>query len=248
MPITFNCPTCQAQLTLSDAAAGRRGKCPHCKGEIVVPTASSAAAPPAPPPLPPVAPAAAPALEISGITAPAAAPVMAAPPVVPVMAAPASAPPPVAPPFQPGGWGDVDPGPHRHDFRPGRGQPHRGVIVMVLGIIGIVVSLLSYFVFCCPFLGLPAGLLGLGLSLGGAIMGGADLKKINAGIMDVDGKGMTLAGLICGIVGSVVVAPSLVLSGFMTIMMIISAATGPSTRSKAPFRPVSTAPSPVFPE
>jgi hypothetical protein len=247
MPITFHCPTCQAQLTLSDAAAGRRGKCPHCKGEIVVPTASSAAAPPAPPPLPAAAPAAAPALEISGITTPASAPVMAAP-AAPVMAAPALAPPPVAPPFQPGGWGDVDPVAHRHNFRPGRGQPHRGVMVMVLGIIGIVVSLLSYFVFCCPFLGLPAGLLGLGLSLGGAIMGGADLKKINAGIMDMDGKGMTLAGFICGIVGSVLVAPSLVLSGFMTIMMIISAITGPSTRSKTTFRPVSTAPSPVFPE
>jgi hypothetical protein len=241
MPIIFNCPTCQAQLTLSDAAAGRRGKCPHCKGEIIVPTASPAVTAP-----PPAAPAAAPTLEISGVTIPAAAPVMAAPPVVPVMAA--AAPPPVAPPFQPVGWGDVHPVAHRHDFRPGRGQPHRGVIVMVLGIIGIVVSLLSYFVFCCPFLGLPAGLLGLGLGLGGAIMGGADLKKINAGIMDVDGKGMTLAGLICGIVGSVVVTPSLVLSGFMTIMMIIGAATSPTTRSKTPFRPASTAPSPVFPE
>jgi hypothetical protein len=248
MPIVFNCPTCREQLTLSDAAAGRRGKCPHCKGEIVVPAAGSAAAPPAPPPLPGPAPAghaaaasSAPALEI-----PAAA---AAPAASPVMVAAASAPPPpFAPPLQPGGWADVDVAAPRGHFRAGHGQPHRGVMVMVLGIISIVVGVLSYFVFCCPFVGLPVGLIGLGLSIGSAVMGGMDLKKINAGAMDAEGKPMTLAGFICGIVGSVVVAPSLVLSGFMTIMMIIGAATSPTTRSKTPYRPMPTAPSPNFPE
>src|SRR5262245_61202133 len=69
MPITFHCPACDAELTLSDAAAGRRGKCPHCKGDIIVPSGNeaassnqpaagitpnppSSAAPAAPPPLP----------------------------------------------------------------------------------------------------------------------------------------------------------------------------------------------------
>ena len=48
MPIVFRCPACNAELTLSDAAAGRRGKCPHCKGDIIVPSAGAAA--PSPPP------------------------------------------------------------------------------------------------------------------------------------------------------------------------------------------------------
>src|SRR5262249_15999304 len=53
MPIVFPCPTCSAQLTLTDAASGRRGECPHCKGEMVVrrPTAPPLATPvlPSPP-------------------------------------------------------------------------------------------------------------------------------------------------------------------------------------------------------
>jgi hypothetical protein len=50
MPIVFRCPTCAAELTLGDTAAGRRGKCPHCKGDILVPGGT---APGTPPPLPP---------------------------------------------------------------------------------------------------------------------------------------------------------------------------------------------------
>ena len=41
MPIVFRCPACAAELTLSDAAAGRRGKCPHCKGDIIVPSGTA---------------------------------------------------------------------------------------------------------------------------------------------------------------------------------------------------------------
>src|SRR5262249_22926630 len=43
MPISFACPTCRQTLQVSDAAAGRSGKCPHCKGPIVVPAATPAA-------------------------------------------------------------------------------------------------------------------------------------------------------------------------------------------------------------
>ncbi len=37
MSIVFACPSCRAELTISDAAAGKTGKCPHCKGPITVP-------------------------------------------------------------------------------------------------------------------------------------------------------------------------------------------------------------------
>ena len=37
MSIVFACPSCRAELTISDVAAGKKGKCPHCKGPITVP-------------------------------------------------------------------------------------------------------------------------------------------------------------------------------------------------------------------
>ncbi|MEM7629501.1 MAG: hypothetical protein AAF356_08795 [Planctomycetota bacterium] len=61
--------------------------------------------------------------------------------------------------------------------------PHRGVLILVLGILSVVL--------CAP-IGPFAWLMGQG-----------DLKKIKSGLMDPEGKGLTLAGMICGIVGSV---------------------------------------------
>jgi len=252
MPITFPCPTCRQQLTLSDAAAGRRGKCPHCKGEIVVPAAGPAAAPAVPnlslgssPSLPaaspPPLPMAVPLGSAAGAPASAAPP---APPASPFMAGAASAPAP-APPLQPGGWSDVEPQIEGHEFRSGRVRGHHGVVVMVLGIVGIVIGLLSYFVFCCPFVGLPAGLVALGMSITAAVMGGLDLKKMGDGLMDVAGKPMTLAGFICGLVGSAVVIPSLFLSGAMTVAWI-SSPSYKTNRTTSPFLPVPTSPAPNF--
>src|SRR5262249_57081102 len=47
MPIKFSCPHCKCTMTVADALAGKRGKCPKCKGVISVPA-------PAPVPPPPV--------------------------------------------------------------------------------------------------------------------------------------------------------------------------------------------------
>jgi uncharacterized protein DUF4190 len=66
--------------------------------------------------------------------------------------------------------------------RPGGGAPHRGVVVLVLGILGL----------CCGICGLIAFILGL-----------VDIGKMNKGEMDPSGKGMTMAGLIIGIIGFV---------------------------------------------
>ena len=41
MPIQFNCPSCQAALRLNDESAGRRGQCPKCQTQIVVPKLAS---------------------------------------------------------------------------------------------------------------------------------------------------------------------------------------------------------------
>ena len=62
-------------------------------------------------------------------------------------------------------------------------KPHRGTLILVLGILSLV---------CCGPLGIAAWL-----------MGNTDLKEMAAGTMDPTGQGMTNAGKICGIIGTV---------------------------------------------
>ncbi len=79
--------------------------------------------------------------------------------------------------------------------------PHRGTLILVLGILSIV---------CCFICGIVAW-----------VMGNNDLKQMAAGRMDPAGRGLTNAGKICGIVGIVVQLVLLVLwllgLGFITI-------------------------------
>jgi len=62
-------------------------------------------------------------------------------------------------------------------------KPHRGVVVLVLGILGIVV---------CFICGIFAW-----------VMGKNDLREMDAGIMDPAGRGITKAGKICGMIGTI---------------------------------------------
>ena len=59
-------------------------------------------------------------------------------------------------------------------------QPHRGTMILVFGILSIIV--------CMP-LGIVAW-----------VMANGDLKKMDAGTMDPEGRGNTQAGKICGII------------------------------------------------
>lgn len=59
-------------------------------------------------------------------------------------------------------------------------QPHRGGAILTLGILGI---------FCCQFLGIAA-----------VVMAAQDLKLMNEGRMDASGKGLTIAGMVIGII------------------------------------------------
>ena len=60
-------------------------------------------------------------------------------------------------------------------------RPHRGVAVLVLGILGIVV---------CFICGIIAW-----------VMGNNDMREMAAGTMDSSGRGLTQAGKICGMIG-----------------------------------------------
>jgi len=78
----------------------------------------------------------------------------------------------------------------RDDDRPHYEEPHRGVLILVLGILGLV---------ACAVLGPIAW-----------IMGNTDLKKMDAGVMDPEGRSNTQIGKILGIVGTVLLGISLV--------------------------------------
>ena len=62
-------------------------------------------------------------------------------------------------------------------------KPHRATVVLVLGILGLVV---------CFICGIIAW-----------VMGNGDIREMDAGRMDPSGRGMTQAGRIIGIIGTV---------------------------------------------
>lgn len=78
-----------------------------------------------------------------------------------------------------------------------QGEPHRGSTILVFGILGIVL---------CPIFGLIAW-----------TMAQEDLPKINSGRMDPAGRGSTQAGMICGIISSLLLILQLVL--FVCVML-----------------------------
>ena len=80
-------------------------------------------------------------------------------------------------------------------------RPHRGVMILVFGIIGIV--------FCVIF-GIVAW-----------VMGNGDLRAMREGRMDPTGEGLTKAGKICGIVGVVL---NLIVIAFYIVFFVILAA------------------------
>ena len=69
-------------------------------------------------------------------------------------------------------------------------KPHRGTLVLVLGIISLIPALNI-----CGVLGIMAW-----------IFGSSDLKEMKAGIMDRQGEGATRAGYICGIISTCLTA------------------------------------------
>jgi len=66
------------------------------------------------------------------------------------------------------------------DSKPENLNPHRGTVVLVLGILGLV---------CCVICGIIAW-----------VMGKKDLTEMDAGSMDPTGRGLTQAGKICGMI------------------------------------------------
>jgi len=81
-------------------------------------------------------------------------------------------------------------------------QPHRGSLIIVLGIIALVV--------CAP------------VGIAAWIMGNNDLREIRAGRMDPEGEGLTNAGRILGIVATVLMLIPLVIIALAFAFMAIA--------------------------
>ena len=80
-------------------------------------------------------------------------------------------------------------------------KPHRGTLILVLGILSLVI--------CAP------------LGIFAWIMGNGDIREMAAGTMDPSGRDTTNAGRICGIIGTVLLALSVLLGiGFVLLMAV----------------------------
>lgn len=77
-------------------------------------------------------------------------------------------------------------------------RPHRGVMVLVLGILGIVL---------CFICGIVAW-----------VMGNNDLRDMDAGRMDPTGRQLTQAGKICGMIGTIL---AIIVLGLQIVFMIL---------------------------
>jgi hypothetical protein len=89
-------------------------------------------------------------------------------------------------------------------------DPHRGQLILIFGIVSLVSML-------CAFLlvfGLPLGIVAW-------VLGSKDLAKMDAGTMDPEGRGLTQAGRICGIVGTILDSLYLLGCGAYVVFVIV---------------------------
>lgn len=84
-------------------------------------------------------------------------------------------------------------------------QSHRGVLILVFGILGLVL--------CQVF------------SIVAWVMGKTDLAEMDAGRMDPEGRGLTKAGQILGIIGTLLFAVGLLFALVVVIIVLVSPAT-----------------------
>jgi predicted Zn finger-like uncharacterized protein len=224
MPIIVACPSCGGQLRVADDLLGQRVRCPACKGTFD----AARPAPAAPPPLklsvddepaPPAPRPAAPhglvgAVELkaspdAGAGAPPPQPEAAAPPRPEGRRGYLQECPACSRQVHPdsrrcyhcgarfddgdgrdrGRGRDGMPGLTIHDPVRRDCEPHRGPLVLTFGVLSLV--LLSI---CFP--------VGVVLGLAAWVMGQADLRKLKRGDLDPAGQGLTQAGWICGIIGT----------------------------------------------
>jgi hypothetical protein len=113
-------------------------------------------------------------------------------------------------------------------------EPHRGGLLLTLGVISIVCGALGIAMFCCaPLSGLfVVG--GVACAIPAWVMGHRDLANMRTGAMDPRGRGTTQGGWICAIIGTVLNCIGLLVALAMVGLMVYSSATAPPTVTPAP--------------
>jgi hypothetical protein len=219
------CPSCQNPLRVADQLVGQQVRCPTCQ-TIFQPALPTAV--PSPAAVPSMGLDDVPLQRTNGETLPTSAGVPLEPEPRPKVWGAVevnSSPPPNAPPPQrvparerPPERDDLDRRPPRRRYRDyddddrprrrrwsGEGLPHRGGLVLTMGILS-----LCFAVF--PPLGLVMGIVAW-------VMAAGDLSKIRSGEMDPEGQSMTNGGHVCGILGTI--ASLLLLLFFGTIFLVV---------------------------
>lgn len=196
MPISVHCPKCEKTLKVADAAAGTKVRCPACKAVVAVPQQEEEFEQPDEEFETPDEELPAPDQEGYGVTE--------SPKAGKRRDEPASSRKKRAADDDDGGYGidesdaqerktrkkkkrRKDDDAYGDMRRKTRQEPHRGVIVLLLGILSIV--------FSC------ACLLSWALGYAAMNMAATDLEKMERGSMDPAGQGMTTTGKICGMLG-----------------------------------------------
>lgn len=83
-------------------------------------------------------------------------------------------------------------------------KPHRGTLILILGILGLVV--------CAP------------CGIAAWIMGSGDLKQIDAGQMDPTGRSLTSAGRICGMIATILLVIGVIVGVLLLALGVLGAA------------------------
>ncbi len=86
-----------------------------------------------------------------------------------------------------------------------QGRPHQGGLVLSLGIIGVVVTVMGWA--ACPIV----SVFGLALSIPAWTIARKDLRLMDAGQTDPSGRSLVTAGLVTGIIGTILGVLSLLL-------------------------------------
>jgi hypothetical protein len=189
MATDVDCPSCSQKLRVPDDLLGKKVKCPACKMMFLATAAGLEEPAPSRPVDQEERPNRAAALTASRRGTP-----------------------PRERPASPDDEDDEDDRPHRsgRNLRRKRRDnyaPHRGVLILIFGILGLVLFLST----------------GIGFVLGiiAWIMGNNDLREIQAGRMDPEGEGMTQIGRILGMVTTILGIISLVVGCIFFVIWLI---------------------------
>jgi LSD1 subclass zinc finger protein len=236
MALDLSCPGCGRQLRIPDGFLGKQVRCPTCRTVFT----GSPGPNPAEPPAAAEGPAAPEVPDPSASEAPS--------------AVKSSAPPLPAPPIPPPDAEDEPEEDEEDDQRPWEGpyggvrrdcEPHRGPMVLTLGIISTVCGAMSVVGWLCCGLAVLLSLPGLPLGIVAWVMGSRDLRQMREGTKHPEGQGQTQAGRICGIIGTITSALGLLVTVLLIVgYVLFFAVLATTTPASVPARPT---PVPVVP-